>query len=110
MWERENVCVCVCVCVCVQPKEAKKAMEAVLGQLSAINNLPKSPQGLELSKQIPQHVHKLTQHMSMLEEIKALKKSASLTTETQIKIFLADIGSVLQEAVDVVKMAKALQK
>ena len=90
------------------PQDAKKLVDNVLGQLGAISGLPQSAQGSEVGKQIPTQVQKLITQMPILEEVCALRKSSTLTTEKQIKVYLADLADDLNESVDLVKVAKAL--
>ena len=99
--EESNITECV-------PQDAKKLLDNVLNQLGTIKDVPKTAQGVEITKQIPIQVQKLIKHMPVLEEVVALKRCTTLTTEKQVKVFLAELAGSLNEALDVVKVAKAL--
>ena len=92
------------------PQEAKKVLDLVLSQLAALENLPSSIYGKDISQKIPPLVQTLSKFLPDLQEILALKKDSKKRTEDELKSFLAIVATELNEAMEVVKMGRALLK
>ena len=91
------------------PEDAKKVVDNVLTQLEGLS-LPETEFGRELNNKIPPIVEILGKHLPDLTEVEVTKKHKSMVSELQLKAFLAELAKSIEEAMDIVKMGKALSK
>ena len=82
----------------------------VLSQLASLESLPDSGAGRDIAIKLPSFVQKLSKYLPDLEELKTMKKHGKMQTEKQLKVFLGELANNLNEAMDFIKMGKALMK
>ena len=91
-------------------QDAKKVLDTVLQQLSTLTNLPNTDLGHDLSQRIPTCVENLTKFIPDLELLKVMKKHPNMAGEKELKVFLGQVASGINDALEVVKLGKAWQK
>ena len=85
-------------------------LDTVLAQISGLAELPDTNAGKELSQKLGPMVEKLSQYLPDLLQIQSMKKHQRLKTENDLKTWLSGLAHDLDEAMEIIKMGKALQK
>ena len=91
-------------------RRRKKVLDTLLAQISALDGIPDSAAGKEMASKVPTMVHRLSRHLPDLEQIKAIKKHSKMRSEKDLKVFLVDLAHDLNEGMELIEVAKALQK